>query len=128
MNWGGNSSVIFAMDSPSFGGLICSSTVVSGDMWRLGQLRPGDLVRLKPISFDSAQELSRRVDEHLDQLQAMTRGEEVAVQSLNLDLPILRVTDTNAILKTVESDQSLRPRVIYRQVSKTQKRFPSAWT
>jgi len=32
INWGGDSAVIFSMDSPDLGGLLCSSTVISADL------------------------------------------------------------------------------------------------
>lgn len=44
----GDMPVILGPDGPSLGGFVCPVTVVAGDLWKLGQLRPGDTVRFVP--------------------------------------------------------------------------------
>jgi urea carboxylase len=41
----GDMPVILGPDGPSLGGFVCPCTVATKDMWKLGQLRPGDHVR-----------------------------------------------------------------------------------
>ncbi|MEV6235463.1 urea carboxylase [Lentzea sp. NPDC051838] len=41
----GDTPVILGPDGPSLGGFVCPAVVASGDLWKLGQLRPGDTVR-----------------------------------------------------------------------------------
>ena len=41
----GDMPVILGPDGPSLGGFVCPATVVTGERWKLGQLRPGDTVR-----------------------------------------------------------------------------------
>ena len=41
----GDTPVILGPDGPSLGGFVCPAVVASGDLWKLGQLRPGDAVR-----------------------------------------------------------------------------------
>jgi urea carboxylase len=41
--------VILGPDGPSLGGFVCPATVVDADLWKLGQLRAGDKVRLVPV-------------------------------------------------------------------------------
>ncbi|MFO1420899.1 MAG: urea carboxylase [Candidatus Competibacteraceae bacterium] len=50
----GDMPVILGPDGPSLGGFVCPATVIQADLWKLGQLRPGDRVRFVPISLDSA--------------------------------------------------------------------------
>ncbi len=45
-------------DGPSLGGFVCPATVAVGQMWKLGQLRPGDTVRFVPV--DEAQAATLR--------------------------------------------------------------------
>lgn len=59
----GDDAVIFPVDAPSIGGLLCLSTFVCADFWRLGQVRPGDTVKLKRISFEQALDLSARIED-----------------------------------------------------------------
>ncbi|GAB3970154.1 urea carboxylase [Actinoallomurus acanthiterrae] len=46
----GDMPVILGPDGPSLGGFVCPATVVTGERWKLGQLRPGDTVRFVPAS------------------------------------------------------------------------------
>ena len=50
----GNTPVIVGPDGPSLGGFVVPCVVVRADRWMLAQLRPGDTVRLLPISARQA--------------------------------------------------------------------------
>jgi urea carboxylase len=41
----GDMPILLGPDGPSLGGFVCPATVVSGERWKLGQMRPGDTVR-----------------------------------------------------------------------------------
>ncbi len=45
----GDMPVILGPDGPSLGGFVCPATIVHADLWKMGQLRPGDLVRFRPL-------------------------------------------------------------------------------
>jgi urea carboxylase len=45
----GDMPVVLGPDGPSLGGFVCPATVVTGERWKLGQLRPGDTVRFVPM-------------------------------------------------------------------------------
>ena len=49
LDFTGDTPVLLGPDGPSLGGFVCPVTVVTGDRWKLGQLRPGDTVRFVPI-------------------------------------------------------------------------------
>jgi urea carboxylase len=44
----GDMPVILGPDGPSLGGFVCPCTITSEDLWKIGQLRPGDRVRFIP--------------------------------------------------------------------------------
>jgi len=46
----GDTPVIVGKDGPSLGGFVVPAVVVEADRWMLGQLRPGDTVRLVPVT------------------------------------------------------------------------------
>jgi urea carboxylase len=48
----GDMPILLGPDGPSLGGFVCPATVVSGERWKLGQLRPGDKVRF--VRVDTA--------------------------------------------------------------------------
>ena len=55
----GDMPVILGPDGPSLGGFVCPATVVQAELWKLGQLAPGNTVRFLPLDLNSAQALAR---------------------------------------------------------------------
>ncbi|QKT05003.1 urea carboxylase [Ectothiorhodospiraceae bacterium 2226] len=64
----GDMPVILGPDGPSLGGFVCPATVVTADLWKLGQLRPGDRVRFVPVSMADANRLERDLDRAVAEL------------------------------------------------------------
>jgi urea carboxylase len=101
----GDMPVILGPDGPSLGGFVCPVTVVSAELWKLGQLRANDRVRFKQLSplearqADSAQELTLRTLRRPPAPRACGRDEP------SVNSPIL------AALSARES----RPCVLYRR-------------
>lgn len=52
----GDTPVIVGKDGPSLGGFVVPAVVIGADLWMLGQLRPGDTVRLQPVAPEAAEE------------------------------------------------------------------------
>ena len=52
----GDTPVIVGPDGPSLGGFVVPAAVIGADRWKLGQLRPGDAVRLAPVTPELAAE------------------------------------------------------------------------
>jgi urea carboxylase len=48
----GDTPVIVGPDGPSLGGFVVPAAVISADLWKLGQLRPGDGVLLQRVSLE----------------------------------------------------------------------------
>ncbi|MCK0714505.1 urea carboxylase [Chromohalobacter sarecensis] len=57
VNFTGDSPVILMKDGPSLGGFVCPVTVAKGELWKVGQVKPGDRIRFVPISLDQAQRI-----------------------------------------------------------------------
>jgi len=55
----GDTPVIVGKDGPSLGGFVVPAVVIEADRWMLGQLRPGDRVRLVPVTPEEAVEAIR---------------------------------------------------------------------
>src|SRR5207344_2538963 len=43
----GDMPVILGPDGPSLGGFVCPVTIVDAELWKIGQLRPGDKLRFR---------------------------------------------------------------------------------
>jgi urea carboxylase len=54
INFTGDMPVILGPDGPSLGGFVCPAVVVNAELWKLGQLRPGDSVRFHRLSVEEA--------------------------------------------------------------------------
>lgn len=62
----GDTPIILGPDGPSLGGFVCPAVVASGELWKLGQLRPGDTVRFVPVrEADAAALIERRASPYL---------------------------------------------------------------
>lgn len=53
----GDMPIILGVDGPSLGGFACPVTIVSAELWKMGELRSGDKVRFVPISAKRAEEI-----------------------------------------------------------------------
>jgi urea carboxylase len=60
VDYTGDLPILLGPDGPSLGGFVCPATVVTGERWKLGQLRPGDTVRFVPITAEHAVSLRAR--------------------------------------------------------------------
>jgi len=50
----GDMPVILGPDGPSLGGFVCPATIISADLWKIGQLAAGDKVRFQAVTTDFA--------------------------------------------------------------------------
>ncbi|TWP52279.1 5-oxoprolinase/urea amidolyase family protein [Lentzea tibetensis] len=50
VDYTGDLPILLGPDGPSLGGFVCPATVHTAERWKLGQLRPGDTVRFKPVT------------------------------------------------------------------------------
>jgi urea carboxylase len=66
----GDMPVILGPDGPSLGGFVCPVTICLADLWKTGQLRPGDRVRFHAISPAEARALLLDQDAAIESLQA----------------------------------------------------------
>ncbi|MCX7742334.1 MAG: urea carboxylase, partial [Tepidimonas sp.] len=64
----GDMPVILGPDGPSLGGFVCPAVVVQAELWKLGQLRPGDTVRFVALNVDQAAALRQAQDDWIAQL------------------------------------------------------------
>jgi urea carboxylase len=55
----GDMPVILGPDGPSLGGFVCPSTVITADLWKLGQLSAGHYIRFIPVSYEIAVEAEK---------------------------------------------------------------------
>lgn len=80
----GDMPVILGPDGPSLGGFVCPVTIIEAELWKVGQLKPGDKVKFVPVGMAVAREQAERVEAWLDHggeypLLALGKKEQVIV-------------------------------------------------
>ena len=101
----GDMPVILGPDGPSLGGFVCPVTIVQAELWKLGQLRPGDTVKFVRLSPVEARALEIRQDQDVASLGESTAPVLVDANSLGIDDCIVGV----------RSQRDALPRVVYRR-------------
>ncbi|WVQ81557.1 urea carboxylase [Cryptococcus sp. DSM 104549] len=105
LNWNGDDPVILPIDAPMAGGLATTSTIVRADFWRLGQCRPGDSIRLKRISWNSALVLRKRTEEYIAKAKEYVEG-RIAGEALKPIDTILPEDWDETIIHRIPADQA----------------------
>ncbi len=108
VNFTGDFPVILTRDGPSLGGFVCPVTIAKAELWKVGQVKPGDRIRFHAITFEHAQSLEI--------------AQDVAVTNLLhvLNLPDMHpsitptTTSSAAVLAELDAQGGL-PAVVYRQ-------------
>ncbi|WP_144630950.1 urea carboxylase [Bordetella genomosp. 13] len=70
INFTGDSPVILTRDGPSLGGFVCPVTIARAELWKVGQVKPGDRIRFKRIDYAQAVALEREQDARIETLSA----------------------------------------------------------
>ncbi|SBS35001.1 Acetyl-/propionyl-coenzyme A carboxylase alpha chain [Marinomonas spartinae] len=100
----GDMPVILGPDGPSLGGFVCPATVITADLWKLGQLRAGDKIRFIPVTLENAVALEAAQNNGLANLTAFERDIP------SCDIPCEEQTP---ILKTLSADR-FGDEIVYR--------------
>jgi urea carboxylase len=62
INFTGDMPVILTRDGPSLGGFVCAATIAKAELWKVGQVKPGDTIRFREMTFDEALRLEQSQD------------------------------------------------------------------
>ena len=119
VNWTGDSPVFFPHDAPGLGGFLCSSTVPTAELWKLGQLKPGAEVTLTPVSYQLARELASKKEQLIKAVEEYTAfGTLPGKAGFSLDVEATESSVSDAILEKLPGDDS-KPSLTLRQVRHT---------
>nr|WP_042188873.1 urea carboxylase [Kibdelosporangium sp. MJ126-NF4]CEL18512.1 Urea carboxylase [Kibdelosporangium sp. MJ126-NF4]CTQ97996.1 Urea carboxylase (EC 6.3.4.6) [Kibdelosporangium sp. MJ126-NF4] len=115
VDYTGDLPILLGPDGPSLGGFVCPATVVTGQRWKLGQLRPGDTVRFVPVDAEQAAGL-RRAPVSVPRAVPLADGGVLDRLAAGEDRPTVtyrRSGDDNLLIEygTMKLDLALRMRV-----------------
>ena len=91
----GDMPVILGPDGPSLGGFVCPATIVQAELWKMGQLRPGDTVRFKRLSQGEAERMEAAQDTAIASLSAPAASALVADAGPLAEPVLHRTPDTD---------------------------------
>ena len=62
----GDQSILLGPDGPSLGGFVCSVTTAKGELWKLGQLHPGDKVNFQFLTLEQAEKIRKNEEKNIN--------------------------------------------------------------
>ncbi|WP_027016506.1 urea carboxylase [Comamonas composti] len=74
INFSGDTPIILTRDGPSLGGFVCPVTIAKAELWKVGQLKPGDSIRFHPLTYAQAVSLQLRQEQAIASLCAPPEG------------------------------------------------------
>ena len=66
LDFTGDMPIILGPDGPSLGGFVCPFVVIAADLWKVGQLAPGDRIRFEQVSLADADAASAAEEEWVE--------------------------------------------------------------
>ncbi|WP_380779743.1 urea carboxylase [Sphingomonas sp. R86520] len=98
----GDMPIILGPDGPSLGGFVCPLVVIQADLWKVGQLAPGDTLRFDVV--------------HDEMAVAAEQAQDRAIATLTMaeTPPALTEVDISPILRRREASGDI-PSVLYRR-------------
>jgi len=64
----GDMPIILGPDGPSCGGFVCPATIAQSELWKMGQLKPGDKVRFRALTAEAARIAATAQDAEIESL------------------------------------------------------------
>ena len=110
----GDMPVILGPDGPSLGGFVCPVTVITADLWKLGQLRPNDQVRFQRVSPDAALQAELEQLRMIESLLPTGTTEGVSATHSAVRRTACENGADAAVLLTVAAQEEA-PAVVYRR-------------
>jgi urea carboxylase len=103
----GDMPVILGPDGPSLGGFVCPATIIQAELWKIGQLKPGDTVRFHRLSVEEALQRESEQDQAILSLKPQTSGDPVSLDVVG------NLLESSAILQNIPASEN-QIAVVYR--------------
>jgi urea carboxylase len=103
VNFTGDMPIILGPDGPSLGGFVCPFVVIAADLWKLGQLAPGDSVHFEQLDETAAREAQQLQDTLVARPNGLRWTQRIRLRG-----------STKALLE-VHPARGTRPKIVYRR-------------
>ncbi|EIW77496.1 AHS2-domain-containing protein [Coniophora puteana RWD-64-598 SS2] len=116
VNVNGDTPVILTQEGPDMGGYVCLCTVASAELWKIGQLSPGSVVRFEPVSWDVARELHEEEVAWVNAVESAVRSRVGNSEWKSRRFSVPKLEETSAILlRKARNSEEEGPSVTFRQ-------------
>lgn len=78
----GDMPILLGPDGPSLGGFVCPVTTASAELWKIGQLRPGDTVCFRLMTLDEAETLRKEMEHYFQMIGNHQERDTITVPEL----------------------------------------------
>ncbi|GFN33997.1 urea carboxylase [Paenibacillus xylaniclasticus] len=75
----GDMPILLGPDGPSLGGFVCPATTATAELWKLGQLHPGDKITFQLLTLEQAEAMREEQERYI---RAIGEGQPVEPQAL----------------------------------------------
>ncbi|TAG29873.1 MAG: carboxyltransferase domain-containing protein, partial [Verrucomicrobia bacterium] len=116
----GDMPIILGPDGPSCGGFVCPFTIIQAELWKMGQLKPGDKVRFHALTAQDARKLLYAQEAEIETLRPARKPRGVIGDSSLVIGPNHKSQITNhqppepAVIHTLPA-RPTAPQVTYRR-------------
>lgn len=105
MDFTGDMPILLGPDGPSLGGFVCPAVIIKADLWKMGQLKPGDKVRFHCISNSKAEIMCVDAENRLSSLDEPLANPLTKVRE-PLEKQILQVTNADNPMEKITYRQA----------------------
>ncbi len=95
----GDMPVILGPDGPSLGGFVCPATIISCELFKIGQLKAGDKIKFRPISLENADTMNIAYEKAIE-----TNTARPKLNDYTIDFDVDNATPIMEVLKHDELD------------------------
>lgn len=86
----GDMPVILGPDGPSLGGFVCPATIISCELYKIGQVKSGDKIKFKPVSLEDADKINEAYEKAISSNSTLPKlAEYVSDFDVNSATPII---------------------------------------
>tara|TARA_R110002096_G_scaffold159011_4_gene324600 strand:+ start:2317 stop:5898 length:3582 start_codon:yes stop_codon:yes gene_type:complete len=89
----GDMPILLGPDGPSLGGFVCPAVIIRADLWKMGQMKPGDSIRFVSVSNEDAESILLSQEEGIRE----TTVRDASVSSRRTP-PILDAIDERGVI------------------------------
>eukprot|EP00803_Ostreobium_quekettii_P002335 evm.model.scf_303EXC.6 EVM.evm.TU.scf_303EXC.6 scf_303EXC:97659-103117(+) len=103
INYTGDMPIVLTCDGPSLGGFVCPATIISTELWKMGQVRPNDAVVWCQTTLESAYSKCRKRKLMMRLLCSVAQGkasvDDAVAELSGAEFDVPEMPEAKAVLK-----------------------------